>query len=53
MCEGLAIQPHITQRTFVLFVERTIATSAAERMRLGVALTGLGIRRCRWYKDTK
>jgi hypothetical protein len=28
--------------TFVLFVERTIAASAAERMRLGVALTGMG-----------
>ena len=28
--------------TFVLFVERTIAASAAERMRLGVALTGIG-----------
>jgi hypothetical protein len=53
MCEGLAIQPHITQRTFVLFVERTIATSAAERMRLGVALTGSGIRRCRMVQGHK
>jgi hypothetical protein len=30
------------KRTFVLFVERTIAASAAKRMRLGVAFTGMG-----------
>ena len=29
----------------MLFVERTIAAAAAECMRLGMALTGVGIRR--------
>ena len=33
------------KRTLVLLVERTIAAAAAECMRLGMALTGVGIRR--------
>ena len=32
------------KRTFVLFVERTVAAAAAKRMRLGVTLTGVRIR---------
>lgn len=33
------------KRTLVLLVERTIAAAAAQCMRLGMALTGVGIRR--------
>ena len=41
-CEGLFTLVHIMKRTLVLLVERTIATAAAERMRLGVTLTKVG-----------
>ncbi len=39
--EGLASLAHVMKRTLVLLVERTIAASAAERMRLSVTLTGM------------
>jgi hypothetical protein len=42
------------KRTLVLLVERTIAAAAAECMRLGVALTDVGIRRGDgWYRTQR
>ena len=32
---------HVMKRTLVLFVERTIAAAATQRMRLGVTLTDM------------